>query len=60
MKKKLFVLLVIISNCSKKSESSVCPKTDFPVCGEDGKTYRNACEAIAALNSKYFIGKGAN
>jgi len=30
---------------NKSNKSSVCPDTDEPVCGENGQTYRNICEA---------------
>lgn len=39
----MFVLVLLFAGCLVGK--AACPDTDDPVCGEDGKTYKNACFA---------------
>ena len=45
--KYLFISLItiLIVSCTTNESSSDCPDTNFPVCGDDGLTYKNAFEA---------------
>jgi len=43
-----FVQGTIILTCIEQSEECNCPDTDLPVCGADGITYQNTCEAQCA------------
>ena len=38
-----FLVTILIVSCTTNESSSDCPDTDFPVCGDDGLTYKNAC-----------------
>ena len=53
----IFLITILIVSCTKNESSSDCPDTDFPVCGDDGLTYKNACEARKAQITEYSIGQ---
>ena len=74
MKRLLFVLpvlalfTVLFAGCSKDSEyiqcteeqksAEVCTLEYFPVCGDNGVTYGNACSACASQNvESYKLGE---
>lgn len=70
MKKLLFVLpilalsTILLAWCGKNSDLIICTEVEksaeactmdyFPVCGDDGMTYGNACAACASQNIDWY------
>ena len=51
------LITILIVSCTTNESSSDCPDTDFPVCGDNGLTYKNAREAREAEITEYSIGQ---
>ena len=48
MIKTILLVAILCFAAAKKDEGCMCPMVMMHVCGEDGKTYNNRCEAECA------------
>ena len=53
MIKTILLVATLYFAAAKKDEGCICPAVWDPVCGEDGQTYGNACEAGCAGVSNF-------
>ena len=53
MIKTILLVATLYFAAAKKDEGCNCPEVWDPVCGEDGQTYGNACEAGCARVSNF-------